>query len=90
MENEEKRAKEKGKKEDFGQMSGFTKLMIGKLKDVNIANLLKTGKEIGRSKTHFTVKNLIFLKKAIRKLKGAVLTQSGCLLRTGGGGWNCD
>ena len=38
--------------------------------DVNKANLFKQKKKADTSKTHFTVENLIFLKKAIRKLKG--------------------
>ena len=36
----------------------------------NKVNLSKQRKKADTSKTHFTVGNLIFLKKAIRKLKG--------------------
>ena len=39
-------------------------------KDGNKVNLLKKNKKIDTSKTHFTVQNLMFPKKEIRKLKG--------------------
>ena len=58
------------KKDDFAHMPGFSKFMRGRQKDVNKVNLLKKNKKIDPSKTHFTVQNLIFSKKAIRKLKG--------------------
>ena len=59
LENGEKEVSPNEKKEDFEHMPGFAKFMMGRQKDVNIANLLK-GSKIGSSKTHFTVQNLIF------------------------------
>ena len=50
-------------------MPGFAKFMGGRQKCVNKVNLVKKHKKFDTSKTHFTVQNLIFPKKAIRKLK---------------------
>ena len=44
--------------------------MGARQKDVNTVNLMKQNKKIDTSKTHFTVQNLIFSKRGIRKLKG--------------------
>ena len=55
---------------DFEHIPGFKNFMANKSGDVNKVNLLKQQKKADTSKTHFAVANLIFLKKAIRKLKG--------------------
>ena len=61
--NAEKGVSPSEKKEDFEHMPGGDKFTGGRKKDVSKVNLLKKNKEIDTSETHFTVQNLIFLKK---------------------------
>ena len=51
-------------------MPGFKDFLLENPKEANKVNLFKKEKETDTSKTHFTVENLLFLRKAIRKLKG--------------------
>ena len=70
-ENKEENANDDNPKpSDFEHIPGFKNSMANKSGDVNKVNLFKRHKKADTSKTHFTVANLIFLKKAIRKLKG--------------------
>ena len=55
LENEEKEVAEGGKNGDFGHKAGCAEFTGGRQKDVNKVNLLKKNKQIGASKTHFTV-----------------------------------
>ena len=48
--NEEKGAKGKKKKEDFGHMHGFTKFMSGEIKEVNKVNLPKRRRKLTTQK----------------------------------------
>ena len=75
LENGENEVPTSEKKEDFERMSGFSKFMGDRQKGVNTSNLLKKNKKIGTWTTHFTVQNLIFSKKGIRKLKGEGVTK---------------
>ena len=55
---------------DFEHMPGFKDFLLGRSKEANKVNLLKKPRKADSSKSHFTVANLLLLKKAIRKLKG--------------------
>ena len=61
--------------DNFGRVPGFSEFLQGWKKDVNEVILLKKSKKVDPSKTHFTVRNLLFLEKAIRKLKWDVPTK---------------
>ena len=58
------------KPNDFEHMPGFKDFLLENSKEANKVNLFKKPKKADTSKTHFAVENLLFLKKAIRKLKG--------------------
>ena len=58
------------KPKDFEHMPGFKDFLLESPKEANKVNLFKKPRKADTSKTHFTVSNLLFLKKAIRKLKG--------------------
>ena len=62
-ENEEKGDLQKECKNYFGRAPGFSEFLQGGKMDVNKLNLLKENKKTDPSKTHFTVENMIFLKK---------------------------
>ena len=58
------------KQGDFEHITGFRNFAEKKSGDANKVNLPRQSKKADKSKTHFAVANLIFLKKAITKLKG--------------------
>ena len=58
------------KPNDFEYMPGFKDFQLEDSKEANEVDLFKKPKKADTSKTHFAVENLLFLKKAIRKLKG--------------------
>ena len=55
---------------DFDRIRGFTKFLQCGRMGVNKVNVLEGNKKVDPTETHFAVSNLIFLKKATRKLKG--------------------
>ena len=65
------------KKWDFEHMPGCVEFMGERQKDVNKSNLLKKNKKIDTPKTHFTVRNLIFLKRQFVSYKEKGHTKLG-------------
>ena len=50
-------------------MPGFEDFLLGNTEEARKVNLFKKPKKADSPETHFTVENLLYVKKAIRKLK---------------------